>query len=171
MEISCKSWTRAHLYAFTKIVVEHCLVAWGTDGFGYKKTDPGRPWTGLPIQVPGKAQAFFSRALISEVGDGSNTMFWMDKWLHGKRVSDLAPRLFGSIPKRFINKRTVQDALSNRRWTIFIFRKFPQILNCSPIGRISISLALLHMADTPQRLLIRIFSWGQAPLDITWQIG
>lgn len=47
-------------------------------------------------------------------------MFWMDKWLYGKRVSDLAPRLFGLIPKRFINKRTVQDALSNRRWILDI---------------------------------------------------
>ena len=47
-------------------------------------------------------------------------MFWTDKWLHGKRVSDLAPRLFELILKRFINKRTFQDALSNRRWILDI---------------------------------------------------
>jgi hypothetical protein len=33
-----------------------------------------------------------------------------------KRVSDIAPRLFSIIPKRIINRRTVQQALLNRRW-------------------------------------------------------
>jgi hypothetical protein len=47
-------------------------------------------------------------------------MFWTDKWLHGRRISDLAPRLYDLIPKRVINKRTVQDALSNRRWILDI---------------------------------------------------
>jgi hypothetical protein len=41
-------------------------------------------------------------------------MFWTDKWLHGRRISDLAPRLFQIIPKKYVNKRTVQEALSNR---------------------------------------------------------
>lgn len=35
----------------------------------------------------------------------------------GERISDLAPRLFGIIPKRIVSKRTVQEALANRRWT------------------------------------------------------
>jgi hypothetical protein len=51
-----------------------------------KKIDRHRTWSGLVIQVPGKARAFFSRVLISEVGDGSKTMFWTDNWLHGKRA-------------------------------------------------------------------------------------
>jgi hypothetical protein len=50
------------------------------------------------------------------VGDGANTLFWTDKWLHGERISELAPRLFGIIPKRFAQKRTVQEALSNGQW-------------------------------------------------------
>jgi hypothetical protein len=54
--------------------------------------------------------------LTSEVGDGANTLFWTDKWLHGERIFDLAPRLFGLIPKRFVSKRTLQEALSNKRW-------------------------------------------------------
>jgi hypothetical protein len=52
--------------------------------FWLQKTDLDRPWSGLPIYVPSKARAFFSRALISEIGDGANTMFWTDKWLHGE---------------------------------------------------------------------------------------
>jgi hypothetical protein len=81
----------------------HCLVAWGKvcrplmlGGLGIsslqelcwalrmrwlwlQKTDTIRSWSGLPIQVPAKARAFFSRVLVSVVGDGANTMFWTDK--------------------------------------------------------------------------------------------
>jgi hypothetical protein len=119
----------------------HCLVAWRKvcrplklGGLGIpnlqelcwalrmrwlwlQKIETGRSWSGLSIQVPAKARAIFSRVLISVVGDGANTMFWTGKWLHGERISDLAPRQFGIIPKRIVSKRTVQEALANRRWT------------------------------------------------------
>jgi hypothetical protein len=36
--------------------------------------------------------------------------------LHGERISELALRLFGIIPKRLAQKRTVKEALSNARW-------------------------------------------------------
>jgi hypothetical protein len=113
----------------------HCLVAWGKvcrplqlGGLGIaslpelcwalcmswlwlKKTDPRRPWSSLSIQVPSKAQSFFSKVLISEVGNGTNTMFWTDKWIHGKRVSDIALRLFSIIPKRITNRRTAAGSI------------------------------------------------------------
>jgi hypothetical protein len=53
---------------------------------------------------------------ITKVGDGSNTMFWSDKRQHGKRIAYLAPKLFDTIPKRYINNRTVQEAILTRRW-------------------------------------------------------
>jgi hypothetical protein len=81
------------------------------------KTDPKRPWANLPIQVPYKAKAFFSTVLISEVGNGANTLFWTDKWLSRQKNSDIAPRLFQTIPRRIAKRRTVQEALLNRRWT------------------------------------------------------
>ena len=37
----------------------------------------------------------------------------MDQW---KKVSDIPPRLFAIIPNRIAWKRTVQEALLNRRW-------------------------------------------------------
>jgi hypothetical protein len=80
------------------------------------KTDPGRPWTDLPIQVPIKARSFFSTVLVSEVKNGASTPFWTDKWLLGQKVSNLAPRLFAIIPKWPANKRTVLEALINRKW-------------------------------------------------------
>jgi hypothetical protein len=55
-------------------------------------------------------------ALISEVGDGSNTLFWDDRWLHGTRISDIAPSLYNSIPRRIAKRRTVKEAFLNRRW-------------------------------------------------------
>jgi hypothetical protein len=63
------------------------------------KTNPQRPWANLPIQVPGKAKAFFSAVLISEVGNGATTLFWTDRWIMGQRVRDIAPRLFNIIPR------------------------------------------------------------------------
>jgi hypothetical protein len=43
-----------------------------------KKTDPTRPWAELPIQVPTKAKFFFSAVMVTEIGNGSNTLFWSD---------------------------------------------------------------------------------------------
>jgi hypothetical protein len=80
------------------------------------KTDPGRLWANLPIQVPKKAGSVFSTVLVSEVGNGAHTLFWTDKWLLGQNVCNLAPRLFTIIPKRIANRRTVLEALSNRNW-------------------------------------------------------
>jgi hypothetical protein len=53
----------------------------------------------------------FSVAVYSEVGNGAHTLFWTDKWLHGQSIADLVPQLFGMIPKRKANRRTVLDAL------------------------------------------------------------
>jgi hypothetical protein len=118
----------------------HCLVAWGKvcrplklGGLGIssfpelcwalrlrwlwlQKTDHSRPWSGLQIQVPKKARAFFSEVVTTEVGNGTNNKFWKDKWLNGKRIADLFPRLIGAIPKRLINCRTVQEAIVSTKW-------------------------------------------------------
>jgi hypothetical protein len=117
----------------------HCQVAWGVvcrpmelGGLGIsslkelgwalrirwlwlQKTEPNRPWSTLPIHVPDKAKALFSAAIQTEVGDRKNT-FWTDRWLHGQRIEDIAPRLFATIPKRRSNSRTVHEALTARKW-------------------------------------------------------
>jgi hypothetical protein len=81
-----------------------------------QKTDSRRPWTGLPIQVPSKARAFFSKVLVSMVGNGHSTLFWSDNWLQGKSISIIAPSLFFAIPKKIAKSRTVHEALLNNRW-------------------------------------------------------
>jgi hypothetical protein len=57
----------------------------------------------LPIQIPAAARAFFSADMQVEVGDGKNTLFWSDQWVHGQRIADIAPRLVAAVPKRRIN--------------------------------------------------------------------
>jgi len=81
-----------------------------------QKTEPHRPWATLPIQVPNQVRAFFSMAVVSEIGYGANTLFWPDRWLHGQRIADLAPRLYAAVPKRWIKRRTVRDAFTAQTW-------------------------------------------------------
>jgi hypothetical protein len=53
--------------------------------------------------------------VITEVGDGTNTKFWKDKWLYGKRIKYLTPSLYNIIPKRIIYSRTVYEAIIDRK--------------------------------------------------------
>jgi hypothetical protein len=89
----------------------HCLVAWGKvmrprelGGLGISdlknmgwalrmrwlwlhKTEPHRPWSMFPIQVPEQVKAFFEVAIITEVGDGTHTLFWEDRWCDNPGVN------------------------------------------------------------------------------------
>jgi hypothetical protein len=56
----------------------------------------------------------------AEIGDGSSTLFWKDRWLHGQRLVDIAPRLVAAIPKRRFNQQTVHQALTENRWALDI---------------------------------------------------
>lgn len=145
----------------------HCLVAWGKvcrplelGGLGISnlidlawalrmrwfwlaKTDPGRPWASLAIQVPSKAKVFFSVAMQTEIGNGASTLFWSDRWLMGNRVVDIAPRLLQNVPKRRVNKRTVLDALTNQTW-------ISDIQGALAVGVISEYLALWDIVTSVQ---------------------
>jgi hypothetical protein len=66
--------------------------------------------------MPVITKAFFSSVLVTEIGDGANTFSWSDKWINARSVSDIAPRLLLTVPKRIASKRTVSEALTNRRW-------------------------------------------------------
>jgi hypothetical protein len=118
----------------------HCLIAWSMvtrppelGGLGIshlqnlgwalrmtwlwmQKTEPDRPWTFFPIQVHHSVRAFFSVAIVSEIGNGRNTFFWTDRWLHGQSLDKLLAHLFGSVSGRAKNSRTVFEALTNLRW-------------------------------------------------------
>jgi hypothetical protein len=76
-------------------------------------TDPGRPWTQFQIQSPKEVQSLINMAVVTVVGDGSNTYFWKDRWLNGKAVREIAPTVATMVPKRIFNKRRVNEALHN----------------------------------------------------------
>jgi len=85
-----------------------------------KKTEPHRPWASLPIQIPDQINAFFSVAVVTEVGNGNHTLFWTDRWIHGQSIADLAPRLLEAIPLRRVKRRTVREALTDHSWLLDI---------------------------------------------------
>jgi hypothetical protein len=55
-------------------------------------------------------------AVTTKIGDGSSTLFWKNRWLFGQRIKELAPVIFSMVPKRTTNRRTVVEALTNKRW-------------------------------------------------------
>jgi len=48
----------------------------------------------------------------------SSSLFWTDRWLHGRCIADIAPHLFALIPKRRANKRTVLEGHTNQTWIL-----------------------------------------------------
>lgn len=80
-----------------------------------QKTEPDKVWNFFPVHAPKQVKAFFSVAIVSEVGNGKNTCFWSDRCLHGQRLHQLLPHLFAAIAPR-ARKRSVFDALDDARW-------------------------------------------------------
>ena len=58
----------------------------------------------------------FAISIVTTVGNGQNTKFWTDRWLHGSCLEDLAPNVFKSVPLRLRKARTVNEALQNNTW-------------------------------------------------------
>jgi hypothetical protein len=49
------------------------------------------------------------------IDDGTNTLFWKDERLNGKRIKEIAPTLYAIVPKRVINACKVSEALLNQQ--------------------------------------------------------
>jgi len=81
-----------------------------------KKFEPNKPWASLPLQVSKDVECLLSLAIITEIGEGANTLFWKDKWLTSKSIQDLAPNLYALVSKRRASRRTVMAALDEEKW-------------------------------------------------------
>jgi hypothetical protein len=83
-----------------------------------KKTQPNRVRTELEVKVHLNVAAMFSSSVISLAGDGSHTLFWIDRWLHGHAFVDMAPTLIFVVPKEIVNTRTMREALNENKWDL-----------------------------------------------------
>ena len=119
---------------------EHCPVAWeracrpielgglgihNLETFGWalrmrwlwlSKTDPKRPWAAFNIKVHPNVTAMFAISVSFLVGNGRSTLFWKDRWFHGKPIEDLAPALVPFVSKRARSRRTVHEAMQDLHW-------------------------------------------------------
>jgi hypothetical protein len=123
--------------------------------------------------------------LISEVGNGSSTLFWTDKWLHGHRLGDMDPTLFAAIPNRISKKGQfkrlfrIRDGLRISKgpsllafWLItFNFGRCWKAFNCRLALKISIFLLSRPMDSTRQKLLMKDFSLARSPFLIMTECG
>jgi hypothetical protein len=118
----------------------HCLVAWGKvtrpkdlGGLGItdlrllsvalrarwpwlQKTDHSKPWSVLPVEACGTVQALINIAVVSDLGDGNDILFWKDRWLNGRCIGEVAPEVLEHVPRRIASKRLVKDALTDLNW-------------------------------------------------------
>jgi hypothetical protein len=62
-----------------------------------KKTQADRPWVDLELPCHANTMALFAIATTTQVGNGMNTLFWSDPWLHGCSIADLAPLVVACV--------------------------------------------------------------------------
>jgi hypothetical protein len=134
-------WMRAFFWAGKKeINGGQCLVAWDTickptrfGGLGVKdlrlqglalrarwcwlrRTDPSRPWQGLPAINDQEANDVFQSLAQFRVGDGESILFWKDRWINGRNAEEIAPEAAALVPTRRKNTRKASDALVEDSW-------------------------------------------------------
>jgi hypothetical protein len=71
---------------------------------------------GLELPCHANTIVLFAITTMMRVGNGSTTLFWTDRWLHGCSIADLAPSVFYSVLQRDKNSQTVAQALEEDAW-------------------------------------------------------
>uniref|UniRef100_A0A453EAS1 Reverse transcriptase domain-containing protein n=1 Tax=Aegilops tauschii subsp. strangulata TaxID=200361 RepID=A0A453EAS1_AEGTS len=77
----------------------------------FSRTDSTRAWAGLDLQFTAEERAFFFASTTMQLGNGTEALFWEDRWIGGRSVCEIAPLLYACIPKRRRKLRTVADGL------------------------------------------------------------
>jgi hypothetical protein len=54
------------------------------------RVDSDKTWSGYFFRADRSAQAFFEGSVTVQVGDGSQALFWSDRWLNGCSILQLA---------------------------------------------------------------------------------
>ena len=79
--------------------LERTGLALRTRWLWFARTDDNRAWSGLDLQFTAAERAFFFASTTMILGDGQRALFWEDRWLNGRAISELAPQLHALIPK------------------------------------------------------------------------
>jgi hypothetical protein len=58
----------------------------------------------------------FAILVVTTVGNGRNTLFWTDHWLHGHYLEILAPNVYNYVPLKLRRTRTVFEAMQDHTW-------------------------------------------------------
>lgn len=80
------------------------------------RVDDERSWSGLDLQFSPEERAFFFGSTTTTIGNVHRALFWEDRWINGRAVSEIAPLLYACIPKLRRKSRTVADGLHGHRW-------------------------------------------------------
>uniref|UniRef100_A0A453FFI8 Reverse transcriptase zinc-binding domain-containing protein n=1 Tax=Aegilops tauschii subsp. strangulata TaxID=200361 RepID=A0A453FFI8_AEGTS len=75
-----------------------------------------------------------------QIGNGQLALFWEDRWIDGRSVSEIAPALYSCIHKRRRKLRTVADGLQANSWA----RDIQGTIGIQEIGEY---LQLWHMIE------------------------
>jgi hypothetical protein len=62
-------------------------------------------------------ELFFSLAK-GTMGDGQSILFWLDRWVDGERIIEIAPEVLAVVRTRCKNKRLVADAIPDSNWLL-----------------------------------------------------
>jgi hypothetical protein len=68
------------------------------------------------VQVHPCVVAMFVAPVRTTVDDRAGTLFWLDRWLHGKSLAELALNLVPSVHMYILRIKSVHDALPNKQW-------------------------------------------------------
>jgi hypothetical protein len=58
----------------------------------------------LPMQLNPVLKFFYSMTIVTEIGDGSNALFWEDRWIAGQHITDITPTIVNMVPNKWIKK-------------------------------------------------------------------
>jgi hypothetical protein len=62
-----------------------------------QQVDPSKSWAAQLLHEDAVTKAFFKSSIRCIVGDGRSTLFWLDPWVDGRCIADLASNLLVAV--------------------------------------------------------------------------
>jgi hypothetical protein len=79
-----------------------------------QRTGSDKPWAFLPLQLGTVLEDLYSMTVVTEIGDGTNTLFWEDRWIASQRIRDIALAMVNMVPKKWIKKKNSTRSFTKR---------------------------------------------------------